>query len=617
MASNAPPKRKVGDLRPSQLLLTFGVGSVVELPNLSVMVMGLDDWPAEYAGKVSEERLLKAVQQELGGQVERLLTPPVTAESTLTGPFDDSAAVGVPVAPFPRWLLCPFCRLLAPIQSGLFELKLDPYRRDRTRYVHRNCNKLGRPPTAVPARFLVACENGHLDDFPWVEFVHRGQPGCKARLRLFELGASGEVSDIELRCEVCEATRRMAAAFASADDDEAQLPPCRGRQPHLRRCAEEPCPKPARAILLGASNSWFPVMLSALSVPTQVDRLAQLLQQHSALFDAVESPQNVKLLKDVGVLKPFAAFTDEQVWEALQKKRQGGAEPDAQPTDLREPEWQVFSNPDPARNGRDFQLRVADTPKGYKKHFEKVVLAERLREVRALVGFTRVGSPGDFNDPEELPPERLAPLTRGQPRWVPASDVRGEGIFVQFAEPAVQKWAKRNKGLEAEFFEAHKRWRGVRNLEPEAGFPGLRFVLLHSFAHALIRQLSLECGYTTASLRERIFSRNPGEDREPMAGVLIYTAASDSEGTLGGLVSLGEPKSLGRHLDQALEAIRLCASDPLCSEHHPYRDSLTLHGAACHACLFAPETSCERGNKYLDRSVLVATVDRDKAAFFE
>jgi hypothetical protein len=615
--SNAALKRKVGDLRPSQLLFTFGVGSVVELPNLSVMVMGLDDWPAEYAGKVSEERLLRAIQKELGTQVEKLLTPPVTTESTVAGPFDESLSVGVPVAPFPRWLLCPYCRLLAPIQSGLFELKLDPYRRDRTRYVHRNCTKRGKPPTAVPARFLIACENGHLDDFPWVEFVHKGPTACKARLRLFELGASGEVSDLELRCEVCGATRRMAAAFASADEDEAQLPACRGRQPHLRKYSEDGCTCRTRAILLGASNSWFPVMLSALSVPTQVDKLAQLLQQHAALFDKVQGVQNVELLRDVGKLQAFAAYTDQQIWEAVEKKRQGDGQAETAPSDLREPEWLVFSNPDPARNGRDFQLRVVDIPKGYKKLFDKVVLVERLREVRALIGFTRIGSPGDFNEPDELPPERLAPLSRSQPKWVPTSEVRGEGVFIQFAEKEVLKWLKKNKGLEGEFFEAHKRWRSVRGLEPEAGFPGLRFVLLHSFAHALIRQLSLECGYTTASLRERIYSRNTGEEHDPMAGVLIYTAASDSEGTLGGLVSLGEPKTLGRHLDQALEAMKLCASDPLCSEHHPYRDSLTLHGAACHACLFAPETSCERGNKYLDRSVLVPTVDRDKAAFFE
>jgi hypothetical protein len=141
-------------------------------------------------------------------------------------------------------------------------------------------------------------------------------------------------------------------------------------------------------------------------------------------------------------------------------------------------------------------------------------------------------------------------------------------------------------------------------------------VLLLSLAHALIRQVAVECGYTAASIRERIFARPPGGDRGPMAGVLLYTAAPDSEGTLGGLVALGEPGALGRHLDQALEAMALCASDPLCTEHHPIKDGLTLHGAACHACLFLPETSCERGNKYLDRSVLVSTVETDGLAFF-
>jgi len=144
----------------------------------------------------------------------------------------------------------------------------------------------------------------------------------------------------------------------------------------------------------------------------------------------------------------------------------------------------------------------------------------------------------------------------------------------------------------------------------------MRYVLLHSLAHALIRQFAVECGYTAASIRERIYSRPPGTDAEPMAGILLYTAAPDSEGTLGGLVALGQPKTLGRHLDQALESMRLCASDPLCAEHHPLKDGLTMHGAACHACLFLPETSCERGNKYLDRSVLVSTVETDNLAFF-
>ena len=614
MSNAADTKRRVGDLRPSQLLYTFGIGSIVELPNLSVMVMGLEDWPDQGASEIPEPRLLKAVQRALGRQVVKLLTPPVTPESTgyQPNPFDDAANIGVPVAPFPRWMLCPYCRLLAPIQSGLFELKLDPYRRDRSRYVHRNCRKPGKPPTVIPARFLVACDGGHLDDFPWVEFVHKGKTDCRYELRLWELGASGEVADIQIQCEKCDKKRRMSDAFT--EEGKQELAKCRGRWPHLRKFDEDQCKSDQRSILLGASNAWFPMTLSALSIPSTTDKLGQLVDMNWGELAECESAREIKLKRKL--LRGLGAFGEDQIWAAVEKKKSGAAEEEEGFVDLREPEWKVFSNPDPNLNSRDFRLRVVDPPRQYRKFLTKVVLAERLREVCSLIGFTRIESPSDYSDIGEFPNDQRVPLSRKAPAWVPTSDVRGEGVFIQFSEKAIQAWAKKVKDLDGEFFEAHRRWRTARRLEPTEGYPTMRYVLLHSLSHALIRQFSVECGYTTASIRERVYSRPPGGDQEPMAGILLYTAAPDSEGTLGGLVSLGGPLTLGRHLDQALETMKLCASDPLCAEHHPHRDSLTLHGAACHACLFLPETSCERGNKYLDRSVLVSTVERANLAFF-
>ena len=144
--------------------------------------------------------------------------------------------------------------------------------------------------------------------------------------------------------------------------------------------------------------------------------------------------------------------------------------------------------------------------------------------------------------------------------------------------------------------------------DPAAGYPGLRMVLVHTIAHALMRRLALECGYSQASIRERLYALPAEDPYGPMAGILLYTAAPDSEGTLGGLVALGEPEELARHLRGALRDAGLCASDPLCAEHAPDREGITLHGAACHACLFAPETSCERGNRYLDRAVLTELI---------
>src|SRR5262245_57671471 len=150
--STAGNKADVGEVRPSQVMTTFGVGAIIDLPYLSIMVMGLDDWQTVHASEIADERLLLSVQKSLGQQVKKLFTPPQLPESTTGNPFEESAFVGMPVAPFPRWMLCPHCRLLAPLSSGLFEFKTDPYRPDRARYVHVGCTTQGKPPVAIPAR---------------------------------------------------------------------------------------------------------------------------------------------------------------------------------------------------------------------------------------------------------------------------------------------------------------------------------------------------------------------------------------------------------------------------------------------------------------------------------
>jgi hypothetical protein len=190
-----------------------------------------------------------------------------------------------------------------------------------------------------------------------------------------------------------------------------------------------------------------------------------------------------------------------------------------------EPEWAMLSHPEPGRNSRDFQLRVVTPPAQYQHVISHVVLAERLREVRSLIGFTRIESPGDATDIEESPPDQRVPLSRARPSWVPTCDVRGEGIFLHMSEDAIQTWLKSKvvERLEQTFFGAHQRWRSIRGLAPQDGYPTMRYVLLHSLAHALLRQFSVECGYTTASIRERIYSRPPGDDAEPMAGILLYS----------------------------------------------------------------------------------------------
>lgn len=613
------PWRKVGDLRPSQLLYTFGIGSIVDLPNISAMVMGLDDWTVVDGEEIGEERLLTAVRGTLGDQVRALRPPPESPDSMDRSATDAGPSVGVPVAPFPRWMLCTYCRLLAPLQADLFHLKTDQYHPDRARYVHSMC-RAQRPPTVVPSRFLLACDNGHLDDFPWAAFVHRGVDGCSYRLRLRELGMTGEAADLLLSCDVCKVSRRMADAFGEQVD--SVLRACRGRRPHLRDFAELECDATAKTILLGASNSWFPIVLSALSIPSATDALGRLVEEHWTTVEKAANVQNIELLRSIGQLNAFSKYTDDQIWQTAEARRAAQAAGTAEDAGLKPPEWQVFVNPGSAAQTDDFRLRTTDPPRALAGQIERVILVERLREVKALIGFTRLQSPGDFDEAVLVPPERRAPLSRRSPRWVPAVQVRGEGVFLQFDGEALRRWFGRGPAIDerrAAFERGHRQWwmrRGV--LPPHVPHaPGLGYVLLHSFAHSLMRQLSVECGYALASIRERIYYLPPEAENGPMAGLLIYTAAQDSEGTLGGLVSLGEPIELGRHAAQALERVALCASDPLCSEHQPDIDGVALHGAACHACLFVPETSCERGNRFLDRSLLVPTLCSGDLAFFE
>ena len=522
-------RHKVGDLRPSQVMFSFGVGAVVDLPNLSVMVMGLDEWDITQVNPLAEERLLAAVREELGPQVEKLVSPPIPPESDgAVSPFSKEAKVGIPVSPFPGWGVCPACRLLAPFTSGMFDLKAEPFRPDRTRYLHTNCQRSRSryAPTVIPARFLVACNQGHLDDFPWLYFVHRGNSDCPGPLRLSEVGISGSAADVIIRCDRCQQSRSLSDAFG--DLGLQNMPQCRGRHPHLRSFEEDGCQEQMKSILLGASNSWFPVTLAVLSIPGTDSSLGQLVEAHWATLKEISAESELNLLRRIGQLKAFSKYSDNDLWEEIQRQQEPDAIVGPDVENLKLPEWQIFSEADPTLNTPQFRLKPLDPPVGYETFFKQTVLVERLREVRALIGFTRIESPGDLSDVSDIDTISLARLSRELPKWVPATDIRGEGIFLQFREDAILDWQARCPQLqeyEKQSHVAHIQWRKARNIEnPELHFPGLRYMLLHSFAHALMRQLAIECGYAAASIRERIYSSRP-EDDFSMAGILIYTAS--------------------------------------------------------------------------------------------
>lgn len=612
-------KTPVGEVRPSQLLWTYGPGALIDLPSLSVVTLGIDKWEKDRCQPIQEARLLAAVRKVLGAQVETLRMPPFQ-KSELADVWSAEANIGVPVRPFPRWMRCVKCGLLSPFDAGLFEIKENRFRPERTRFVHKGCrgskgDQLAKDADAVPARFLLACRDGHLDDFPWHYFVHGGNSSCKGTLRFFESGASLQTENLWVKCDACGASRSMAHAFGKAGKEN--LPSCRGRHPHLDRFDNE-CGEEARAVLLGATNSWFPITLSALAIPQANDPLSQLIQDGWEFFEDLDSEAEValtvKTLKKTGALPGIDKYAAALIWAAIEVHRSGGGQNAVGEDDIKGPEWDVLTEANPPTDYPHFMSKKVATPPGLSDHITRVLLLERLREVNALLGFTRVEAPEESGDPNDRP--QMASLSGGKSEWVPASQVHGEGIFIQFNQAALEKWEALDgvQKVDKMLRGGHRGWRNSRHLDPNEGYPGIRYAMLHTLSHLLIRELALECGYNAASIRERIYADTSGDNSQ--AGILIYTAAADSDGTLGGLVDLGKPENLGRLLEQALNRSKVCSSDPLCSEHDPEKDR-SLHSAACHACSLVAETSCERGNRYLDRSLLIPTLERADAAFFK
>ena len=591
-----------GEVRPSQLMFTFGIGATLDLPEVSALVMGLDYWNRDLCRPIIEHRLLAAVQRIVGSQVQELRLPPVQEEE------NDSR--GVPAVPFPRWMRCSVCGAIAPLEQGVFEKRESLYK--PVHFVHAHCPRMKNPqnpPRAIPVRFLLACPDGHLSDVPWNEFIHDGLPCPHPELHMNEFGITGDVSDIIVSCKACGKKKPLSALVAGLRAKEP-LFPCSGLHPHLRQCDPSPCTTRPQLINLGASNLWFPQTTSVLSIPDKESSLLSIIHAHWADLADVDDEAMVRYLARPGRIEALADFSTDDVLRTIEAERSLQGQPVLQtPDDIKLPEWEIFSGQRQINVSRKLEIVSIPAPAGFEDSFENSMQVPRLSEVRAMYGFTRI-SPQQELDLGIISEQHVAPLTREAPAWLPAYESYGEGIFLRLREDRLQSWEqlpavqKHDKA----FFLAHKAWRKSRRFQDtDAGYPGLRFVLLHSLAHALMQQITLDCGYTAASVRERLYCRTPDMPGGPMAGILLYTAATDSEGTLGGLVSLGTPETMGRYLDHALENMRLCTSDPLCAEHMPEADGRVILGAACHACLFAPETSCECGNRYLDRNVLVET----------
>lgn len=629
-------RARVGSGRPSSLLYTYGPGSIMDLPQFTIMPTGLDDWDRiwhRWDGQpptIHAPRLRQVVAKMLRSRDLQLRPHPWLPKR---GSFTtDGAELGVPARVFPQWLRCTGCDLLAPL-SQFDYTNTHPYRSDLARFEHTRCpgrsgsGARGRGRrSAVPARYLLACVDGHLDEFPYREWVHRGQPCPQAQSPTLTMAdrTGGRGATASIRCAACGQRRSMAEAQGEAG--KAKLPRCRGRHPHLDAFAEGGCDNQTRLILVGASNLWFAATHSIVVMPESAEERTTGLADRirATLGDKLDKYRdNLEFLRDLLEARvDVTGLDDTELAAAVAQACAPADSPEQQaawlrqwdPVELLVPEWRYLLVEPRQRWHEDedsgLVLAVRDRDPQLRREITRVLAVERLRKVNALVGFTRIDAMDRVGDL----PQRLVPLARDpRPAWTVATEDRGEGIFLQFDEAAVAAWEQRITGTELWQAHrlAHRRNFGRRfsetaaEVDPDSRLKPPRYWLVHTFAHVLIRELALTCGYGAASLSERLYAWPAGDGREAAAGLLVITTASDSDGTLGGLVQMSEAERLQRVVAGALYRATRCPSDPICAMRTPQDPEDFLHGAACHCCVMASETSCERANRFLDRRMLV------------
>jgi len=594
-------KKAHGQIRRGQVITTYGPGALIDLPRYSAIVGGLDGWPRPGdLVEVFEPRLAHKLEILTEVPGPRLYAPP--PESNDPG----APSGGIGAWRFPQWFL---------VQE-----KAGGEAPERSRrLVHRRAlDDKGRydGQPVVATRFVRACSRGHVDDLDWHRYVHRMDGECvrgTRQLWLDERGTSGDLADLSVRCE-CGASRGLVDANDPAGHP---LGTCSGARPWLGRNADEECNQPSRLLIRTASNAYFPQVVSVLSLP---DRGTDAENAARELWDdlqIVEGAADLAFLKKKPkVAARLAGFTDSEVLEAVRAVKKGGAsdrpvkqvELDAL---LGVPEGfgdDVPVDPDfHARRLPDAAWRRSRRSDG----IAAVIQVHRLREVLALVGFTRFEAvTPDIDGEYDTEVERAALAL--EPSWFPAVENRGEGVFLQLRPEAVGKWLARpavQSRIDA-LAAGHRRW--TDDHKSERKFPGGPYVLLHTLSHLLIQSLAMRCGYAASSIRERIYVDYAGE----RFGLLLYTGSPDAEGTLGGLVQ--QARHLEAHLEQALRSSALCSNDPICALHTPGAslEQRWLHGAACHGCALVAETSCEMRNDYLDRALVVPVLGVPGAAFF-
>lgn len=607
--------------RLSQLVSTFGPGAMVDLPTRSVVVAGLEEWDmrASTFTPVNEPRLAQRLETLLKerkrlDQAKRLTlrTPPVSDGN------GEPKGVAAPV--FPTWFVCERVEP-SPGSTAIRRRRLVQWGeidKGRRRFSFDD----GKKSDVTPIRFVCACEKGHLQDIDWRWTIHGGQ-GCSEPMWVEEKGTSADPADTSV---VCGCSKRLSLQEAF---QPGRLGTCRGERPWLLDRDPDGCTEKLKLLTRTATNTYFPQVLTVISLPAEDDALTKLVGE------VMGELTNVDIVADLGMAKKFnpkvaaslGAYPDADIFERLQGLREGATLDAAKSPKVAEFDVFASGRPEIGTNHPRAKLYAQTLPRSLwddgstgldLSTIKSLVAVHRLREVSCLYGFTRfeaapTAADGDIEDINLA--VHGAPIAR-EADWLPAVEQFGEGLFIHFDEAVIAKWLTERAGpRHAQLVAGYGHW-AKRFGAKAPKYPTTPYVLLHSLSHALMAEIALDCGYPASSLKERVYAlgSTKGCDR---CGILIYTASAGAQGTLGGLVATA-PR-FASIMRSALERLTICSNDPVCADHEPdgQGGDRATHGAACHGCLLIAETSCESRNLFLDRSLLVPTMSNAGFACFE
>ena len=602
-------------IRQSQVITTFGVGGIYDVMGESFVLCDTTLWDRKdfraRGKKIAAPRLVADIRSR--GLKVHSLHEPVEMEAARRSPFAPPTR-GLPYSRFPRWLFCPACRRMTRWGYDLDRDRGDENPGPPT------CPSCGPGKTLSPMRLIVICDDGHMGDVPWDRWVHRGQDReeskpCSGSESLYfrtRSGRGGGFDSLFVECRACGASKSLAGITSKGALGRVGIT-CDGKQPWQSGRSAEACDRQTSVVQRGAGNVHYPQVTSALTIPPHSDpgggddlraqiegsdnyRLIEqsegnpdqlaavtnyLVPIFALMFKRTEADVRTALADEPAPDSPSDGGIPSQEWEALSRAHR--------PTD---PSAMFVNEALPLLSGESSAAGYA-----LNSLVDRVMAVRKLREVRAFTGFYRDRPGGGDGDSGRL----MRPDLGAGQGWVPAVEVFGEGIFVTFNEPAMQLWEANDAVVDrVAKMEAHRKNHHLSGLLPKAT---PRYVVIHTLAHLLIRRLAFSCGYSSSSLQERVYATTAGEG-QARAGCLIYTAAGDSEGTLGGLVRQAEPPRFARNLIASLYDGASCSSDPVCRESTG-QGTGAMNLASCHACSLLAETSCQSMNLLLDRVLVV------------